>query len=177
MTRNIRIFLNCIHAVIQILPFIDFPGLEGGGCYPASCRKTKEFDAFFRHMVPRRAGLLPAQHQLVSWIPHKPKQKSEFLPTSAVFSLRQVLNQNMSAPIHTGDHFTLSALTRHHNKNQCITKTYFFCGCFHPQRFLSSSPRGYYCNRDSIFPCHSPSLSSFPFHQSQNIAQQNTQER
>lgn len=106
------------------VPFIDFPASEG--VLYSSLQESKRVGSFFfMHVVPQQAGPLPAQHQLVRWIPHKPEKKTEFLPASAVFSLRQVLNQNMSASTHAGDHFMLNVPARHHNKNECVTQTYF----------------------------------------------------
>lgn len=154
------------------VPFIDFPASEG--VLYSSLQESKRVGSFFfMHVVPQQAGPLPAQHQLVRWIPHKPEKKTEFLPASAVFSLRQVLNQNMSASTHAGDHFMLNVPARHHNKNECVTQTYFSAVSFIHKGSFHLSPRGYSCNRDFIFPCHSPSLTSFPFHQSHKIPQKN----
>lgn len=120
------------------------------------------------HAAPQQAAPLPAQRRLVRWTPHKAEKKAEFLPTSAVFSLRQVWNQNTSASTHAWGLFYAEGGGASSQQKPARHLNLLLCGFLHPPGFLSSSPRGYCCNCDDVSPCHSSSLTSFPFHQSQN---------
>lgn len=155
------------------LPFIDFPASEGFIQLPAGKQK---FDPFFICIGATAGRTSTCSASVISSIPHKPEENTEFLPTSAVFSLWQVLNQNMSASIHTGDHFTLNALARHHNKKECITQTYFFAVSFiHKGSFNLH----HVVIIVTVIPFFHviPHLSPFLFHQNHEVPQSNTQQR